>query len=198
MKKTLNRGSDSFKNTKTKKLFQTTSNDKGDFDNRLPYSNTCQIKIKGFTEDADYTKFTIPVLHEGQNRLSYKINNKFKPAKTFTLKNVHFQTGKATLTTESYNQLEDLLKYMKLKKQTIFEISGHTDSVGDEVANLALSQRRVDGVRELLISNGIVASRIIAVGYGETHPINSSETTEGLQANRRTEVRLLNYSILLF
>ncbi len=180
-----------FENTQTKKLFETTSNDKGEFEIDLPYSSSYQIKIKGFGEDVDYTKFSIPALAEGQNRLKYQINIKFKPATTFTLSKVHFESGQATLTKNSYAQLKDLVYFMKLRKLTNIEIAGHTDNVGEEEANLILSQKRAETVRTYLISKGIEAKRITAAGYGEKHPIATNETAEGRQANRRTEVRIL-------
>lgn len=180
-----------FENIKTKQVFETISNDEGEFEVDLPYSSTYQIKIKGFGEDVDYTQFSIPALEEGQNRLNYQINIKFKPATSFTLNNVHFESGKATLTIESYKQLKDLLEFMKLKKLAKIEVAGHTDNVGDDEANLVLSTKRAEAVRNYLISNGVAADRVIAEGYGEKFPVDSNVTAQGRQANRRTEVRLL-------
>ena len=105
-----------FENIESKRTFEATSNDEAKFKIELPYSSTYQIKIQGFGEDVNYSKFSIPALKEGQSRLNYQIEIKYNPATTFTLNKVHFESGKATLTRESYKQLEDLLEPMKLKK----------------------------------------------------------------------------------
>ncbi|WP_349773448.1 OmpA family protein [Psychrobacter sp. WY6] len=65
-------------------------------------------------------------------------------------------------------------------------IEGHTDSRASDSYNQALSQRRVNAVKEVLISQfGIGAERLTAIGYGESQPIATNSTTEGRQLNRR-------------
>ncbi len=67
-----------------------------------------------------------------------------------------------------------------------YEIQGHTDSTGDPDANLALSQRRAEAVRDELIDRAVPAGRLTAVGYGQTRPLVSPEATDADQAaNRR-------------
>lgn len=68
---------------------------------------------------------------------------------------------------------------------------GHTDNVGKDAANQRLSEGRAQAVREDLIKRGIDASRIEAEGYGETRPIDTNDTEEGRQNNRRVEVEVL-------
>jgi OOP family OmpA-OmpF porin len=69
------------------------------------------------------------------------------------------------------------------------ELSGHTDWVGTEAYNQALSERRANAVKEYLVRKGIDARRIRTSAYGETRPIATNETPEGRAQNRRTEVR---------
>ncbi len=71
------------------------------------------------------------------------------------------------------------------------KISGHTDTDGDEASNLVLSQQRADAVKNYLISKGIASNRLIAIGFGETKPIETNTTAEGKKANRRTEIQVL-------
>jgi OOP family OmpA-OmpF porin len=67
-------------------------------------------------------------------------------------------------------------------------IEGHTDSVGSKAANMKLSQRRADSIRNYLIDKfGIAPGRIKAVGYGPTKPVASNETKAGKEQNRRIE-----------
>ncbi|MBX5462834.1 MAG: OmpA family protein [Steroidobacteraceae bacterium] len=68
--------------------------------------------------------------------------------------------------------------------------AGHTDNVGSDQVNQALSERRANTVAQYLRSKGIVDQRIATVGYGETRPIASNDTPDGRQQNRRVELTL--------
>jgi outer membrane protein OmpA-like peptidoglycan-associated protein len=70
-------------------------------------------------------------------------------------------------------------------------VEGHTDSVGKDSANLRLSQKRAEAVVTSLLREGVNASRLEAVGFGETKPIASNSTASGRQENRRTEFNIL-------
>jgi OOP family OmpA-OmpF porin len=69
----------------------------------------------------------------------------------------------------------------------VIEISGHTDSVGNDDTNSQLSQRRAEEVSEYLKKAGVGAERMTAVGYGKTRPVASNDTEEGRARNRRIE-----------
>ena len=71
-------------------------------------------------------------------------------------------------------------------------IEGHTDSIGSESYNLALSHRRADAVRLFLVNNGIAADRITARGLGEGYPVVSNDTQQGQLMNRRAEIVISN------
>ncbi|MCK5147210.1 OmpA family protein [bacterium] len=104
------------------------------------------------------------------------------------LKNVRFESGKALLTTEAELALETTAISLKAYPEVQIEIKGYTDSTGDAMKNLHLSQRRAESVMTYLIDNGIAQSRLKAVGYGEAIPIASNETPEGRALNRRIEL----------
>jgi len=69
-------------------------------------------------------------------------------------------------------------------------IVGHTDSVGTDAYNMDLSQRRADAARSYLQSLGVSSARIRTSGRGETEPVQSNDTEEGRQRNRRVEVAI--------
>ena len=71
------------------------------------------------------------------------------------------------------------------------EIQGHTDNVGGAAYNKDLSQRRAEAVRNYMISKGIDASRLTAVGYGMDVPIADNKTNAVRAKNRRTEFKLI-------
>ena len=69
------------------------------------------------------------------------------------------------------------------------DLSGHTDWIGTEGYNQALSERRADSVKQYLIRKGVDAGRITTHAYGETRPIAPNDTAEGRAKNRRVEIR---------
>ncbi len=71
-------------------------------------------------------------------------------------------------------------------------VEGHTDSVGNDTMNLALSERRANSVRDYLLASTILpGSQVRALGYGETRPVANNETAEGRAMNRRIDVVIL-------
>jgi outer membrane protein OmpA-like peptidoglycan-associated protein len=103
------------------------------------------------------------------------------------LKGVNFETASAALTTESYAILDGVIPGLKDNKEVELEVRGYTDSQGAASYNQKLSERRANTVMQYLINNGIEASRLRAVGYGEKDPVASNRTAEGRAQNRRIE-----------
>lgn len=106
------------------------------------------------------------------------------------MKNIFFATGSAELLPASDIEIDYLYQYMQ-KHPNPIKILGHTDDVGPDSDNLALSQRRADAVRQALIERGIDGSRLSAIGMGETSPVADNTTEDGRQKNRRTEVVII-------
>ena len=100
---------------------------------------------------------------------------------------VLFETGSAQINEDAYPLLTPGLTLLELEPTANLKIVGHTDSVGDEAFNLALSQARVEAVREWLIANGAEPSRLIPAGMGEAEPIADNDTEQGRAENRRVE-----------
>jgi outer membrane protein OmpA-like peptidoglycan-associated protein len=110
---------------------------------------------------------------------------------TIVLENIFFKTNSANLESESFIELTKLTELLVKNETMRIRIEGHTDSDGDEAANLKLSQARALSVKTYLESKGIVASRIESEGYGESQPIETNATPEGKAKNRRTVFRVL-------
>jgi OOP family OmpA-OmpF porin len=111
---------------------------------------------------------------------------------SITLEGVTFEYNSAKLTADSRHTLDtlaaDLVKYRRLR----VELQGHTDSVGSDRYNQALSQRRVESVRAYLVEHSVPADRLVAKGYGESQPIDDNGTDAGRARNRRVVVFVID------
>jgi outer membrane protein OmpA-like peptidoglycan-associated protein len=110
----------------------------------------------------------------------------------FILRGVHFESGSAALTPDSYTVLDQVVKSLLAYPEVRVEIRGYTDNVGSFEYNLQLSQKRAEAVRQYLLNSGIAPDRITAKGYSEADPIADNATPEGRASNRRIEFRRLN------
>jgi outer membrane protein OmpA-like peptidoglycan-associated protein len=104
---------------------------------------------------------------------------------------VTFDFAKADLKPQFYPALNNVASTLAQYNQTIVEVAGHTDSVGSDAANQALSQRRAQAVGNYLIGQGLQRERFEIVGFGEQMPIASNDTDEGRARNRRVEIRVV-------
>jgi OOP family OmpA-OmpF porin len=112
---------------------------------------------------------------------------------TGVISGIEFAPGTAVQLTPGSGKVLDEAALMLKKYPTVrIEISGHTDSSGDEAQNRTLSQKRADAVRDYLIQRGIAADRLASKGYGPEFPIGNNATPEGRARNRRVEFKLLS------
>lgn len=100
---------------------------------------------------------------------------------------VNFAFDSSNLTPVAKANLDKLEKVLENNPDTNINIYGHTDSVGRDAYNMALSQRRADAVKAYLASKGIAANRMFTKGEGKTMPVASNDTEEGRAKNRRVE-----------
>lgn len=114
-----------------------------------------------------------------------------KEGASMVLKNIFFNTASYELREESKIELLRFVNLMADNPTMVIEISGHTDSEGSEVDNLALSKNRARSVYQFLIDNGVPEARLSYKGFGESRPIADNDTPEGRQKNRRTEFKVL-------
>lgn len=110
---------------------------------------------------------------------------------TGVIEGIKFKTNSADILPGSYVVLDNAVSVLKDYPDIKIEISGHTDSRGNDEFNRALSQRRAESVRNYFILKGVDSSRLTAIGYGEERPIADNSSASGRAQNRRTEFRLL-------
>jgi len=108
--------------------------------------------------------------------------------RTFVFDDLNFQFATTNLTPESKKTVDDLVVILQAYPSAVVRLEGHTDNVGDAVANLKLSQDRASAIKNLLVSGGIDAARLSTDGFGQDRPIDTNDTDEGRAKNRRTEL----------
>lgn len=174
-----------------------------------------QTKVGSFSSDSQNGSF-LAVLNSGGEyafyvskpgylfkSLSFTVNNEqsfidleipleaIEKDRVEVLNNIFFKTGEYILDDKSKVELDKLGDFLHKNKTIKIEISGHTDDVGSDTENMALSQRRAQSVQYYLQQSGIAAERILAKGYGETTPKAPNDSDENRQKNRRIEWRIL-------
>lgn len=103
---------------------------------------------------------------------NFTLASVFKPVK---LDNIFYEFGKWTLSPESEEGLNALIKILTDNPNIAMEISAHTDMVGSEQSNTELSQKRAQSVVDYLVRSGIDKGRLTPVGYGETKPVEVTD-----------------------
>ncbi|MCV9388340.1 OmpA family protein [Reichenbachiella ulvae] len=108
-----------------------------------------------------------------------------------TLDNLIFARGKAIITEESHEELDEFAKWLEQRPNAVVQLEGHTDFQGNADANMKLSEDRVEAVKEYLVGKGIKKSRIKTKAFGGTQPLTRERTPEARTKNRRVEVRII-------
>ena len=104
---------------------------------------------------------------------------------------ITFQTASAKLTDAGAAVVKRVGEILLKHPGVRIRIGGHTDSDGNDQANMKLSQSRVETVKKSLIQQGIDPFRLRAKGYGETQPIAPNDTAENKAKNRRVEFEII-------
>lgn len=167
------------------------TNDNGDFLAPLPVGKDYAFHVnkKGYLFYSD--NFSLKDHHPG---IPFEKNIPLQPLAvnaSIILHNIFFQSNQYSLEPASVTELDKLVKLMQDNPALKIEIAGHTDNVGSDKDNIALSTNRAKAVVKYLTDKGININRLTSKGYGETQPIAPNDTEEGRAANRRTVFRIV-------
>jgi outer membrane protein OmpA-like peptidoglycan-associated protein len=113
-----------------------------------------------------------------------------KKGQVVRINNLFFDLAKYSLRNESKSELNRLVELLKRNSDVKIEVIGHTDSQGNKGSNQKLSENRAKSVLNYLVENGVNSSRITSKGKGSTNPVESNDTEQGRQINRRVEFRI--------
>lgn len=143
-------------------------------DGCLPQSD--HLDVRDLLKYTEMTRdFALPVIAVGSN---------------ISLNNIFFDFAKATLRPESQAELNRFASMMSKNPAMRVVIEGHTDDVGTDQANDALSQARAQSVKNYLTGRGVNGARIEAHGYGKRQPVAPNDTEENRGKNRRVVFRI--------
>ncbi len=163
----------------------------GEYKIILPYGKNYGLlaKVSGFISLSDNLDLTEVAGYTELKRDLYL--TPIEVGQTIRLNNLFFDFGKASLRSESYSELDRLVDLLNDNPKMQIEISGHTDNVGSDDANMKLSSDRAKSVKNYLVTNGVITQRVTVKGYGETNPTVPNNTEEGKQLNRRVDFTIL-------
>ncbi len=142
------------------------------------------------------TGFTIGTSHDANKDFiknvrfakgAVKLSKRVETEGKIIMQGIRFDVNKASLKPESMGPINNIFKMMSKDNSIKFSVEGHTDSDGDDAANLKLSEDRAKTVVDKLIELGIDSGRLKYKGLGETMPIGDNSSPEGKANNRRVE-----------
>ncbi len=112
---------------------------------------------------------------------------------TYVLRNIQFEFDSYKLLPSSFDEMDELARYVLKNPHIKLQLSGHTDDRGGDRYNSTLSKNRASSVAKYLMLQGIAANRIEIFGYGKSKPLVNASTEEARTINRRVEIRFLDF-----
>ncbi len=101
---------------------------------------------------------------------------------------LHFASDSTELTSESAARLDEIVAAIRDRASEVVSVVGHSDTSGNEAYNVALSSRRAQAVRDLLVARGIAGASIQVTSHGEANPLVPTGDNVKEERNRRVEV----------
>ncbi|VVQ27154.1 hypothetical protein PS943_00232 [Pseudomonas fluorescens] len=141
------------------------------------------------------TPANTPVEHHGCPMPQYPASVKPEPVQSevITLSDagdVLFAFNQSELTPAAQSKLDSLMPKLQSADVVSIKVIGHTDSVGSDTYNQALSERRASSVAAYLLSQGVAPNKLTSEGKGQSQPVADNETEEGRAKNRRVELHI--------
>jgi outer membrane protein OmpA-like peptidoglycan-associated protein/tetratricopeptide (TPR) repeat protein len=173
--------------------FYNSSHATGSYIFTVPHDDTygMQVEAEGYLLHSE--NFTVPKSQDLTELPKHIGLQPIQEGNKVVLNNLFFEYKKSTLRPESKMELKAIHDFMVSNPQLSIEIGGHTDSIGSNKYNLALSEARALAVKKYLEKLGVEAKRLSSKGYSFSNPLASNQTEEGRKLNRRTEFLVLTY-----
>ncbi len=169
------------------------SNDSsGYFEYYVNIANDYEIEIQSNNHRWYFEKMSpAKLLKNDEISKDFYLVPQVKENQVIRLNKLIFEQGKSNITAASYGELNNLVSMMKENSSMQIQLEGHTDYRGSKKLNMALSQDRVDAVKDYLIGKGITSRKIKTKAFGGTKPLNKGKSLKASEINRRVEVRII-------
>lgn len=162
----------------------------------------CTYRIKSLDPESTFTEKTwTPDCDNNRAQLLVERKEAATPSpytngEVITLNNLYYDFDRWNIREDAAIELDNVVQIMKEYPSMEVELASHTDSRGNDLYNMSLSQKRAESAVKYIVSQGIEKSRISARGYGESQLVNDCAngaqcTEEEHQDNRRTEIRII-------
>lgn len=157
------------------------------------FASSCLTQKKAAKRKKTYMERTYTSIKEALNDADVQLLS--DTVKVIFKSPVMFEFNRAEISTTLFPSFQRFADILNEKKKTRIMIAGHTDSVGgDNANNMALSVRRADSAKNLLVYYKLPSTRIYTWGMGAKEPIAPNATEQGRAKNRRIEFTVLyNY-----
>ncbi len=146
------------------------------------------------------TLFVEPVIAKSDTlvQVTLLLQSVQKVGEKFVLEDIYYDFDKYDIRPDAALILDKLVATLRDNPSLKIELSSHTDSRGSDRYNMILSQKRAQAAVDYIVSRGIARDRMMAKGYGESRLVNKCGngvkcTVAEHQANRRTEIEILEY-----
>ncbi len=164
----------------------------GDFEILIPHGSNYGLSTSREGYLFNSINFNVPAFSEYRELDISIFLQLAEVGSKIVLKNIFFDTGKATFKTESLSELQRIRSLMRENPDVGIQVNGHTDNVGNATYNKLLSKKRAQAVVDYLTNNAIEESRLIAKGFGEEFPlVSNDDEQDGREINRRTEIEII-------
>ena len=101
-----------------------------------------------------------------------------------------FPSGSPAVKSQAKTSIQKISDILKKYPENRITVIGHTDSTGSDATNQALSEQRARAVKAMMVSRGVPASAVTALGAGESSPVASNKSQQGRAQNRRVELQI--------
>ncbi|MGO9270805.1 MAG: phosphate ABC transporter substrate-binding/OmpA family protein [Terriglobia bacterium] len=106
-------------------------------------------------------------------------------------RSIYFESNSAKMSLDSRAVVDEIGEFMRAYGNTVVDIEGNSDSTGSRELNMDLSRQRAEAVKSYLMEKyGYPASRMRTKGNGPDNPVDSNDTPEGREKNRRTDIKV--------
>jgi len=171
-------------------VYKATAGADGRYEVFFPSVNAYTLRVEAGGYVGNFEKLDVRTYEMKALEMNFKLNP-IEIGATVNLKSVLFQQSTFTLLPDSFDELDLVVSLLSSNPKMEILLSGHTDNRGNPQHNQRLSQKRVERVKEYLVSKGINARRVAEKGFGGSKPIADNNTEETRRLNRRVEFTIV-------